>query len=115
MLAYVVAVRSPISYRIFQDRYLCELTCVEFLVLSMLEDIIIHSLDIRSLFTEPMPSPKGEISSVAKRDLFWAKSGFSGPKTFSSDLRVMVIDSEWRAVTTLRSGSLPLPIESLGR
>jgi hypothetical protein len=75
--------------------------------LSMLEDIIIHSLDIRRPLRRAHAVPERRMSSVAT-DL-WASRFFPGHKLFR-DLRVMAIDSEWCA------GDGPVvagPIESL--
>ena len=62
--------------------------------LSMLEDIIIHSLDIRRPLHRAHAVPERRMSSVAT-DL-WASRFFPGHKLFR-DLRVMAIDSEWCA------------------
>jgi uncharacterized protein (TIGR03083 family) len=75
--------------------------------LSMLEDIIIHSLDIRRPLRRAHAVPERRMSSVAT-DL-WASRFFPGHKLFR-DLRVMAIDSKWYA------GDGPVvtgPIESL--
>jgi uncharacterized protein (TIGR03083 family) len=75
--------------------------------LSMLEDIIIHSLDIRRPLRRAHAVPERRMSSVAT-DL-WASRFFPGHKLFR-DLRVMAIDSDWSA------GDGPVvagPIESL--
>jgi uncharacterized protein (TIGR03083 family) len=75
--------------------------------LSMLEDIIIHSLDIRRPLRRAHAVPESRMSSVAT-DL-WASRFFPGHKLFR-DLRVVAIDSDWSA------GDGPVvagPIESL--
>jgi uncharacterized protein (TIGR03083 family) len=75
--------------------------------LSMLEDIIIHSLDIRRPLRREHAIPARRMSSVAT-DL-WASHFFPGHRLFR-DLRVMAIDSDWSV------GDGPVvtgPIESL--
>jgi uncharacterized protein (TIGR03083 family) len=75
--------------------------------LSMLEDIIIHSLDIRRPLRRAHAVSARRMNSVAT-DL-WASHFFPGHKLFR-DLRVMAIDSDWCA------GDGPIvtgPIESL--
>jgi uncharacterized protein (TIGR03083 family) len=75
--------------------------------LSMLEDIIVHSLDIRLALGRAHTVPHGRMNLVAT-DLR-ASRFFPGHKLFR-DLRVVAIDSEWC------SGNGPVvsgPIESL--
>lgn len=75
--------------------------------LSMLEDIVVHSLDIRRPLRRAHTVPDGRMKLVAT-DL-WASRFFPGHKLFR-DLRVQAVDSEWS------SGDGPVvtgPIESL--
>jgi uncharacterized protein (TIGR03083 family) len=75
--------------------------------LSMLEDIIVHSLDIRRPLGRAHTVPEGRLNLVAT-DL-WTSHFFPGKALFR-DLRVKAIDSEWC------SGEGPVvsgPIESL--
>lgn len=75
--------------------------------LSMLEDIIIHSLDIRRPLHREHAVPESRMILVAT-DL-WASRFFPGPKLFR-DLRIVAVDADWS------SGDGPAvkgPIESL--
>jgi uncharacterized protein (TIGR03083 family) len=75
--------------------------------MSMLEDIIVHSLDIRRPLRRTHTVPNGRMNRVAT-DL-WASRFFPGHKLFR-DLRIVAIDSEWC------SGDGPVvagPIETL--
>ncbi len=62
--------------------------------MSMLEDIVIHSLDIRRPLLRNHASPESRMVRVAA-DL-WASHFFVGHKLFG-DLRVMATDADWSA------------------
>jgi hypothetical protein len=62
--------------------------------LSMLEDIVIHQLDIRRPLEEDRNIPNGRMIPVAT-DL-WTNRFFPGPKLFEG-IRAIATDAEWSA------------------
>ena len=75
--------------------------------LSMLEDIVIHQIDIRRPLERPRRIPNGRMTPVA-RDL-WTNRFFPGPKLFQG-LRAVATDAEWSAGDGL---DITGPIEAL--
>jgi len=75
--------------------------------LSMLEDIVIHSLDIRRPLHQSYSAPEGRLVLVAQ-DL-WSNRFFSGKKLFRN-LRVTATDTDWSAGA---GPSVTGPIEGL--
>jgi uncharacterized protein (TIGR03083 family) len=75
--------------------------------LSMLEDIVIHSLDIRRPLLQNYAVPEGRLVLVAQ-DL-WGSRFFSGHKLFR-DLQVTATDADWSAG---RGPAVTGPIEGL--
>jgi uncharacterized protein (TIGR03083 family) len=75
--------------------------------LSMLEDIVIHQMDIRRPLEQPRHIPTGRMIPVAK-DL-WTNRFFPGPKLFRG-IRAFATDAEWSAGDGL---DVTGPIEAL--
>jgi uncharacterized protein (TIGR03083 family) len=75
--------------------------------LSMLEDIVIHQMDIRRPLHQDRCVPNGRMIPVAS-DL-WTNGFFPGPKLFQN-LRVTATDAEWSAGN---GANIAGPIEAL--
>jgi uncharacterized protein (TIGR03083 family) len=75
--------------------------------LSMLEDIVIHQIDIRRPLERPRHIPNGRMIPVAM-DL-WTNRFFPGPKLFRG-IRAVATDAEWSAGDGLDTTG---PIEAL--
>ena len=75
--------------------------------LSMLEDIVIHQMDIRRPLERPRRIPNGRMIPVAE-DL-WSNRFFPGPKLFQG-IRAIATDADWSAGDGL---DVTGPIEAL--
>jgi hypothetical protein len=73
----------------------------------MLEDIVIHQMDIRRPLEQQRCIPKGRIIPVAG-DL-WTNRFFSGPKLFQG-IRATAADADWSAGDGLEVAG---PVEAL--
>jgi uncharacterized protein (TIGR03083 family) len=75
--------------------------------LSMLEDIVIHQMDIRRPLEQPRRIPTGRTIPVA--NALWTNRFFPGPKLFQ-DIRAVATDADWSAGDGLEVAG---PIEAL--
>jgi uncharacterized protein (TIGR03083 family) len=75
--------------------------------LSMLEDIVIHQMDIRRPLKQHSDIPKGRMIPVAR--YLWTNRFFPGPKLFQG-IRAIATDADWSAGDGL---DVTGPIEAL--
>jgi uncharacterized protein (TIGR03083 family) len=91
----------------FRAAVLCRTHLLGLSSLSMLEDIVIHQMDIRLPLEQQHCIPKGRMVPVARN--LWTNRFFPGPRLFQS-IRATATDADWSAGDGL---DVTGPIEAL--